>query len=113
MNGASFDAVYVQFYNNACGVAHYGTSAWNFGVSYTRSLAWILVIDGVVIFQTWDYWANRISPNKNIKVYLGVPAAAGAAGGGSYVPASTITPIVQNLRASFPSFGGVMFWCVQ
>lgn len=89
LNGAIFDAVYVQFYNNACAVTKYGTSAWNFG--------------------TWDYWANRISPNKNIKVYLGVPASTTAAGSG-YVPPSTLAPIIQTLRSSFPSFGGVMIW---
>ncbi|KAF8320068.1 glycoside hydrolase [Clavulina sp. PMI_390] len=89
LNGAEFDAVYVQFYNNACSVTNYGESAWNFG--------------------TWDYWANRISPNPDVKVYLGVPASSTAAGSG-YVSASTVNSIAKTLQASFPSFGGVMFW---
>ncbi|KAF8320069.1 glycoside hydrolase [Clavulina sp. PMI_390] len=89
LNGAEFDAIYVQFYNNACSVTNYGESAWNFG--------------------TWDYWANRISPNPDIKVYLGVPASSSAAGSG-YVAASTVNSISATLQKSFPSFGGVMFW---
>jgi len=89
LNGAEFDAIYVQFYNNPCGVDHYGNSAWNFG--------------------TWDYWANRFSPNKNIKVYLGIPGSPAAAGSG-YISPAALAPIIQNLRESFPSFGGIMMW---
>lgn len=63
----------------------------------------------LMISQTWDYWANRFSPNKNIKVYLGIPASSAAAGGG-YVSPTALAPIIQNLAASFPSFGGIMMW---
>ncbi|CAO3592812.1 unnamed protein product [Absidia cylindrospora] len=85
----SIDAIYVQFYNNPCGLQTWGTSGWNYGV--------------------WDYWAKNISPNKNIKVYIGAPASPTAAGGG-YVPLSTLSNIALTTRKSFPSFGGVMFW---
>lgn len=57
----------------------------------------------------WDYWARNISPNKNVKVYIGAPASSSAAGGG-YVSASTLTTIAQQTQADFPSFGGLMFW---
>ncbi|SAM09529.1 hypothetical protein [Absidia glauca] len=85
----SIDALYVQFYNNPCGLQTWGTSGWNYGV--------------------WDYWAKHISPNKNIKIYIGAPASSSAAGGG-YVPLDTLSNIALSTRTSFPSFGGVMFW---
>ncbi|EJD41762.1 glycoside hydrolase [Auricularia subglabra TFB-10046 SS5] len=89
LNGAPFDAVYVQFYNNNCGLPQYNTTNFNFG--------------------TWDYWARNISPNKNVKVFVGAPASASAAGSG-YVSASSLTSIATSLRKRFPSFGGVMYW---
>ncbi|KAI8096576.1 glycoside hydrolase family 18 protein [Halteromyces radiatus] len=85
----SIDAIYVQFYNNPCGLQTWGTSGWNYGV--------------------WDYWAKNVSPNKDIKVYIGAPASPSAAGGG-YVPLSTLSNIAVTTRQNFPSFGGVMFW---
>ncbi|GAB5585442.1 Chitinase 2 [Umbelopsis nana] len=90
INNVSFDAIYVQFYNNPCGLQNFNSpSQWNFGI--------------------WDYWARNISPNKNVKVYIGAPASSSAAGGG-YVSASTLTTIAQQTQADFPSFGGLMFW---
>ncbi|KAI7891555.1 class III chitinase [Mucor mucedo] len=90
LNGYPFDAVYVQFYNNPCGLQNYNSpSQWNFG--------------------TWDIWARTISPNPDVKIYIGAPASASAAGGG-YVPADTLLKIALATRAAFPSFGGVMFW---
>ncbi|KAI8068245.1 glycoside hydrolase superfamily [Gongronella butleri] len=85
----SLDAIYVQFYNNPCGLQTYNTTGWNYGV--------------------WDYWARNKSPNKDIKVYIGAPASSSAAGGG-YVPLSTLSNIAVSTRQNFPSFGGVMFW---
>ncbi|KAF9056654.1 glycoside hydrolase superfamily [Panaeolus papilionaceus] len=90
LNSASFDAIYVQFYNNPCGLQNYGqASNWNFGI--------------------WDNWARTISPNKNVKVYIGAPASSSAAGGG-YVALNTLSSIAVEMRKSFPSFGGVMMW---
>ncbi|EEB93590.1 hypothetical protein MPER_07725, partial [Moniliophthora perniciosa FA553] len=63
LNSAEFDAVYVQFYNNPCGLTHFSDATnWNFGL--------------------WDDWARSTSPNKNVKVYIGAPAATSAAGSG-------------------------------
>ena len=59
-------------------------------------------------FGQWDYWARNISPNRNVKVYIGAPADATA--GGGYVPLATLKNIAQTTRKSFPSFGGVMLW---
>ncbi|KAL3445889.1 glycoside hydrolase superfamily [Aspergillus insuetus] len=90
---ATIDAVWVQFYNNYCGVNSYTAgSVGNFN------------------FETWDKWALTESKNPNVKVYLGVPANTGAAGSG-YLPISSLTPVIQYSK-KFESFGGVMMWDV-
>jgi chitinase len=57
-------------------------------------------------FGIWDYWARNVSPNKNVKIYLGAPASSSAAGGG-YVAASTLATDAVAMRKVFPSFGGM------
>ncbi|RXW16586.1 hypothetical protein EST38_g9260 [Candolleomyces aberdarensis] len=90
LNAAVFDAVYVQFYNNNCGLQNFGQAAsWNFG--------------------SWDYWARSVSRSKTTKVYIGAPASSSAAGGGP-VDIGTLSRIATQMRKSFPSFGGVMLW---
>ncbi|KAF5382110.1 hypothetical protein D9615_004230 [Tricholomella constricta] len=107
ISAVGFDAIYVQCksprhlmafnkqtfpsqYNNYCGVNSYtNPNAWNFGV--------------------WDNWAKTTSPNKNIKVYIGAPAAVSAAGSG-YVSAATLGKIATETRARYSSFGGIMLW---
>lgn len=88
----SFDAIFVQFYNNYCGVQSYtpGTSNQN---NFN--------------FATWDNWAKTVSLNKNVKVFLGVPGNTGA--GAGYQSASALAPIISYSK-SFSSFGGVMIW---
>ncbi|KAG1804333.1 glycoside hydrolase family 18 protein [Suillus variegatus] len=90
LNEFGFDAVYVQFYNNYCGLTNYDNpNAWD--------------------FATWDNWAHTVSPNPDVKVYIGAPASSSAAGSG-YVSPSTFTPIIQETMAEYSSFGGVMLW---
>ncbi|ORY04643.1 glycoside hydrolase [Basidiobolus meristosporus CBS 931.73] len=90
LNNAWFDLVFVQFYNNPCGLQYYNNfQAWNYGI--------------------WDYWATHISPNPNVKVYIGAPAAPKAAGSG-YITIDQLQTVAQQTRANFTSFGGVMFW---
>jgi len=90
INAVGFDAVYVQFYNNFCGLQAFSNpNDWN--------------------FATWDNWAKTTSPNKNVKVYIGAPADTTAAGSG-YVSAATLANIIQQTKAQFSSFGGVMMW---
>ncbi|KAJ8594091.1 glycoside hydrolase [Rhizopogon salebrosus TDB-379] len=90
LDAFGFDAVYVQFYNNYCGLTNYNNSNdWDFG--------------------TWDNWAKTVSPNPNAKVYIGAPASTSAAGSG-YVTPSTFTTIIQQTMAQYSSFGGVMLW---
>lgn len=93
LNGAvSFDAIWVQFYNNYCGVNNYvaGASTQNYN------------------FETWDTWAKNTSANPNVKVFVGVPGNTGAAGSG-YLSASALQPVLEY-SANFSSFGGVMIW---
>ncbi|KAI0303644.1 glycoside hydrolase superfamily [Multifurca ochricompacta] len=90
INAVGFDAVYVQFYNNYCGLQAFNDpNSWN--------------------FAQWDNWAKTVSPNKNVKVYIGAPAASLAAGSG-YVSASTLATYALQTRSQYSSFGGVMLW---
>ncbi|KAF4215288.1 hypothetical protein CNMCM8980_010366 [Aspergillus fumigatiaffinis] len=94
LNGAvSFDAIWIQFYNNYCGLQAYdagSTTQNNFN------------------FATWDTWAKTVSLNKNVKVFLGVPGSSTAAGSG-YVSVDTLAKIIAYTKG-FSSFGGVMAW---
>ncbi|KAJ7244644.1 glycoside hydrolase, partial [Mycena haematopus] len=90
LNAASFDAVYVQFYNNNCQVSNEG-------------------IPGDWDYSSWDTWAKTVSLNRNVKVFIGAPASSTAAGSG-YVDATTLGSIALSTRASYSSFGGVMLW---
>ncbi|KAF5373590.1 hypothetical protein D9758_000802 [Tetrapyrgos nigripes] len=90
LNAVGFDAVYVQFYNNFCGLNNFDNpNAWN--------------------FATWDSWARETSPNPDVKIYIGAPAAPTAAGSG-YVEPDKITSILKETQANFTSFGGAMLW---
>jgi chitinase len=94
LDGAvSFDFVWVQFYNNFCGLQNFvvgASSQTNFN------------------FDTWDSWAKNTSSNKDVKVFLGIPANQGAAGSG-YESGSTLSDIITYSK-TFSSFGGVMMW---
>ncbi|KAI0034208.1 glycoside hydrolase [Vararia minispora EC-137] len=90
LNTVAFDAIYVQFYNNFCGLTNFNNpNDWNFG--------------------TWDNWAKTVSPNPSIKIYIGAPASSTAAGSG-YVDATTLATIIKSTAAQYSSFGGVMLW---
>lgn len=93
LNGpVSIDAIWVQFYNNFCGVNNFDTdpSASQYN------------------FEEWDNWAKTVSQNPNVKVLVGVPADTTAASTG-YVPADKLAEVIEYSK-SFDSFGGVMMW---
>ncbi|KAF9976448.1 Chitinase 1 [Actinomortierella ambigua] len=92
LDSAWIDMVFVQFYNNYCGLQAYGTPNFNFG--------------------QWHDWALNRSQNKNVKVYLGVPASRTAANAG-YVEPARLREIVRQLRCAYSSFGGVMTWDIS
>src|SRR5437762_11367265 len=94
LNGAvSFDAIWVQFYNNFC-----GTQSFVVGSSTQNNFN----------FAAWDNWAKTISKNKSVKVLLVVPGSPTAAGSG-FESALNLAPII-NFCKSFSSFGGIMIW---
>ena len=59
-------------------------------------------------FGTWAYWAKNLSKNKNVKIFLGAPAAPRA--GAGYVSGSSLASLATSLRKKYSSFGGVMYW---
>jgi len=88
----SFDAIFIQFYNNYCGL-----QSFTVGSSTQNNFN----------FATWDNWAKTVSLNPNVKVLLGVPGNTGA--GSGYETGSTLASIIAYSK-SFSSFGGVMVW---
>ncbi|SPQ20314.1 b76e6f3b-b6a5-4e39-b50b-6219e976e43b [Thermothielavioides terrestris] len=93
LSSVAFDFVSVQFYNNYCGATSYVSGAGG---------------PGNFNFETWDNWAKTVSPNPNVKVLLGLPGSATAAGSG-YVSGQQLTNVIDYSRG-FSSFGGVMLW---
>jgi len=89
----SFDIVWVQFYNNYCGLQSFTT-----GSSTQNNFN----------FATWDNWAKTVSLNKNVKVFLGIPGNSGAAGSG-YESGTTLADVISYSK-EYSSFGGVMIW---
>ncbi|EED15887.1 chitinase 3 precursor, putative [Talaromyces stipitatus ATCC 10500] len=89
-----FDAIFVQFYNNGCGINSYvpgASTQWNFN------------------FDVWDNWAKTVSLNPNVKVYIGVPGNTGA--GSGYEPPATVGEVIDFVVSSgWTSFGGIMIW---
>ncbi|KAJ1952610.1 Chitinase 2 [Linderina pennispora] len=88
LNSAWFDMVFVQFYNNFCGL-----DAYPQGFNY----------------DAWDNWAKTQSVNKNVKIYIGAPGSQSAAGRG-FVDAGTLNRIVNDIKQKYTSLGGVMTW---
>ncbi|KAF8945802.1 Chitinase 1 [Haplosporangium gracile] len=84
-----FDLVWVQFYNNYCGINNFGS-----GTSFN--------------FATWNNWATTASLNKNVRILLGVPGGPGAAGTG-VIDAGRLNTILAAVQ-SYSNFGGVMMW---
>ncbi|KAG0043244.1 Chitinase 1 [Gryganskiella cystojenkinii] len=89
LQSAWIDMVFVQYYNNYCGAQAYGSFSFN--------------------FDQWDHWAKTVSVNKDVKVFLGVPASAKAANAG-YVTIERLGEIMDAVRCKYSSFGGVMMW---
>ncbi|KAK6605979.1 chitin recognition protein [Botrytis cinerea] len=88
----AFDIVWVQFYNNYCGVQSFVSSA---------------SIQNNFNFDTWDNWAKTVSLNPNVKVMLGIPSNTGA--GAGYTSGAALASVIAYSK-SFSSFGGIMMW---
>lgn len=89
---SEIDFVFVQFYNNYCGMQAWESNNANANFNY----------------EAWDSLIKS-SPNPNGKIYLGVPASLSAAGSG-YVGIDTVVEAANYLQGEYDSFGGVMMW---
>ncbi|KAI3749075.1 hypothetical protein L6452_12635 [Arctium lappa] len=79
-----FDYVWVQFYNN--GQCEYGANA-------------------DALLSRWNEWTQVNSP----QIFLGLPAATGAAGSGYMPPDVLVSQVLPKIKGS-PKYGGVMLW---
>lgn len=79
------DFAFIQFYNNYCSLGP------NFN------------------WDTWTDYAANVSPNKNIKLYVGLPGEARSAGTG-YHSAADVQAQLPLLVLLSPYFGGFSFW---
>ncbi|CAK3912536.1 glycoside hydrolase family 18 [Lecanosticta acicola] len=95
--GVPFDAVYIQFYNNpSCDLSSFNASLPTTSSQPNCNLA------------TWNAWAQKNSANKNVKLFVGAPAAPGAANTG-YLTAAQLQKVIAYGKG-FSNFGGVMVW---
>lgn len=75
------DFAFIQFYNNYCS------------------------IDGQFNYDTWSKFADS-APNKNIKLFVGVPATSNIAG---YVDTSKLSSAIEEIKCD-SHFAGVSLW---
>lgn len=86
LNTRLFDYVWVQFYNNP---------PCQYSSGNTQNL-----------ISSFNRWASSLS---NGKLFMGLPAAPGAAGSG-YIPPNVLTSQVLPRIKTSPKYGGVMLW---
>lgn len=82
---ADVDFAFIQFYNNYCNV--------------DKSFNW----------DTWLNFAQSVSPNKDIKLYLGLPGSATAASSGYISDLSLLKETIAKISTT-ANFGGVAMW---
>jgi chitinase len=98
LSKVSFDAIFVQFYNNpGC-----SASMWT-GTGKDQST------NSVFNFGMWDSWVAASAMNKNMKVFMTLAASGKVAPAGGYVSKVTAASIIADL-ARFKSFGGAAMW---
>lgn len=83
----AFDFIWVQFYNNP--PCQYSAGNIN------------------NLISSWNRWTS--SAGGSGKIFLGLPAAPGAAGSG-YIPANVLTSAILPKIKKSPRYGGVMLW---
>lgn len=86
---SEIDFVFIQFYNNYCNL---GSSSFN--------------------WDTWLNYAETDSLNKNIKLFVGVPASSRAAGSGYNDPSAVSQYLTSDILNS-KYFGGISMWDVS
>ncbi|KAM9903741.1 hypothetical protein OXX79_003156 [Metschnikowia pulcherrima] len=85
---APFHAVFIQFYNNNCGLIH--PKAFNF-------------------MTKWKDFADNISLNKDVLLFIGLPGASESAGSG-YATLEQVKAVVTKDFFEYEKFGGFMLW---
>ncbi|CCF60363.1 hypothetical protein KAFR_0J02990 [Kazachstania africana CBS 2517] len=85
LSNADVDFAFIQFYNNYCNV------------------------DKQFNFDTWANFAKTVSPNRDIKLFVGLPGGASAAGSGYISDMSVIRSMVQTVSEN-ANFGGISLW---
>ncbi|KAI3406963.2 CHT3 [Candida oxycetoniae] len=83
------DFVFIQFYNNYCNL---GSTSFN--------------------WNDWLNYAENVSPNKNVKLFVGVPGAVRAAGSGYNNPSVIESSLSEDVLTS-KYFGGISLWDVS
>ncbi|KAH9603726.1 hypothetical protein KSS87_007082 [Heliosperma pusillum] len=86
INTGVFDFVWVQFYNNPLAACQYNGN--------TNQL-----------LSSWSKWSTINAG----QVFLGIPAATGAANNGFIPPQVLISQVLPTIKTS-PKYGGVMLW---
>ncbi|CAK7902471.1 chitinase 2 [[Candida] anglica] len=81
---ADIDYTFVQFYNNDC------------------------ALDQQFNWNSWSNFVNTTSPNKNNKIFVGLPGSPASAGSG-YVSTDVVEKTVDAIRCD-PNFGGISLW---
>ncbi|KAK9241347.1 glycoside hydrolase superfamily [Lipomyces kononenkoae] len=87
LDNAWFDFVFIQFYNNYCGVNN--PSQFNYD-------------------SDWQNWVSSTAINKDVKLFVGVPGSSSAAGSGYSTP-NSLSSIVSGISDK-SSLGGIMIW---
>lgn len=85
---SDIDFLFVQFYNNYCGINN--DSQFNYG--------------------DWVDYVKTKSKNKDAKIFIGVPGSTNAASTG-YVSASTVVSKAKDMQSKYADYmGGVSCW---
>lgn len=85
LENSEIDFAFIQFYNNPCAV---GKSGFN--------------------YDQWKDFAENKSPNKDIKLFLGLPGSSSAASSG-YVDPDEVSKTLDKIKDD-SHFGGIMMW---
>ncbi|KAG0659727.1 Chitinase 1 [Monosporozyma unispora] len=85
LSNAQVDFAFIQFYNNYCNV--------------DRQFNW----------NDWENYASTVSPNSNIKLFLGLPGSPTAAGSGFISDLNLLQNTVNTIKTT-KNFGGIAIW---
>lgn len=85
LTNSEVDFAFIQFYNNYCSV--------------DKQFNW----------NEWENYATTLSPNPNIKLFLGLPGSPTAASSGFISSLNLLKETIDSIKGS-ANFGGVSIW---